>query len=170
MLYQLRLALVYLVFFGLGLAEGSLLMAQSPNASLDEPLRLSGRVIDAQGKPIMDAEVRLIAPKDFSLPHETFGSVTVQSDASGEFALQVLAGDKRFMQGYHCKAMLLVRAAECELHTSAFHLTRCLVDAPLSIKLRPATPLAIHVLDTNGSPLANVTVRPAKIGEYLLPV
>lgn len=112
-----------------------------------------------------------MAPKVFhSLPHISFGSVAAQTDAGGEFDLQVPADDKRFIQSYYCNAMLLVRAANCELHATTFHLTRCLVDARLSIKLRPATLLPIHVVDTRGNPLADVTVRPAKIGEDFLPV
>ena len=186
MTYHIRLALVCLAFSGLTLSEVRRLMAQSPttqspitqspitqspSSSHDEPLRLNGQVTDAEGKPIVGAEVRLIAPMNFrGLSHRSFGSVAVQSGAEGEFALQVLADDSRFMQGYYCETMLLVRAAGCELHTTTFHLTRCLVDAPLSIKLRLATPLPIHVVDASGNPLAKVTVRPAKIGEYFLPV
>lgn len=171
MTYHIRLALFCLAFFGPYLSEEQRLVAQSPNSPLAEPLRLSGQVVDAQGKPIADAEVRLMAPKVFhSLPHISFGSVTAQTDAGGEFDLQVPADDKRFIQSYYCNAMLLVRAANCELHATTFHLTRCLVDARLSIKLRPATLLPIHVVDTRGNPLADVTVRPAKIGEDFLPV
>ncbi|MCA9157671.1 MAG: hypothetical protein KDA72_05050, partial [Planctomycetales bacterium] len=165
---RLWLALVCLAFSGLGLIEIRS-MAESPELPPDERLRLTGKVTDMNGAPIVGAEVRLIAPKQFGLPHETYGSVAVSTDATGEFALQVRAEDRRFMQGYHCKAMLVVRASNFELSASAFHLTRCLVDAPLSIQLRPATSLAIQVFDSNGQSLADIAVRPAKIGEHQLP-
>jgi len=160
---------VCLAFSGLALFD---IHAPAKSAELlqDETLRLTGQVTDMNGTPIVGAEVRLIAPKmQFALPHMTYGSVAVQTNAGGEFALQVRADDRRFMQGYHCKAMLVVRASTFELQASAFHLSRCLVDAPVLVQLRPATSLAIQVFDLSGQPLSDVAVRPAKIGEHQLP-
>ncbi len=160
---------VALCLVGTIVSAGDSLIAQSVSAPKE--IGLSGSVLGPDNAPVEGAEVRFLV-KDLrfgTASSESNGSIVGKTDGAGRFSLRFSAVDPRVARGSHTTALLLISAPDLPLHTERFALTRCLSDAPLQIRLKPASPVSVRVQDAAGNPKAGVRVRPAVIGETTLP-
>jgi len=83
----------------------------------DQALRLAGRIVDRQGRPVGGAEVLLVAPVDPSIPYKTYDialvagrlrnpleEIVTHSDDQGRFALYPPQGSEFYVVALHAAA------------------------------------------------------------------
>lgn len=134
-------------------------------------LGLSGVVRDDNGQPLSGATVRLLATKEqFVMPsYQTRGSISTTTASDGSYRLSFSSADPFFLAGYHTQVYMLVHAPKHELKIDWFHLNRCAVDLPKDIRLTAAKSQTMQVLASDGRPMADATIRPARFNETDIP-
>ncbi len=165
---------------GLALGWGSWAMRedQQQDIRLTEPKQLSGVVVDAEGKPVLDATVFVAAgqigtredEQRYVLAPLSRRLLSTRSDASGRFVLSGLSADATFELGAHKSGYAIMTTIDRSRRTETCTFAPGKID--IKLVMQPEVRIEGRVVQQgSGEPVADVpvTIRGEQMVPYLLP-